>query len=59
MALAEKVADLFDQYQVYRTDMIQGWNADLPATSADDEWQKYLWKKAKDLTPAFPDKTTL
>jgi exodeoxyribonuclease V gamma subunit len=26
MALAEKVADLFDQYQVYRTDMIEGWN---------------------------------
>ena len=59
MALAEKVADLFDQYQVYRTDMIQGWNDDLPTTSADDEWQKYLWKSAKKLTSSFPDKTTL
>jgi exodeoxyribonuclease V gamma subunit len=26
MALAEKIADLFDQYQVYRTDMIEEWN---------------------------------
>ena len=59
MALAEKVGDLLDQYQIYRTDMIQGWNDDLPCTSADDEWQKYLWRSAKKLTPAFPDKTTL
>src|SRR6185369_7782297 len=27
MALAEKIADLFDQYQVYRPDMISRWNA--------------------------------
>ncbi len=59
MALAEKVGDLFDQYQIYRPDMIQGWNDDLPAASSDQEWQKYLWRNAKELTPAFPDKTTL
>ena len=58
MALAEKVSDLFDQYQIYRPDMINGWNDDLPTASSDQEWQKFLWRSAKELTPAFPDKTT-
>lgn len=49
MALAEKVADLFDQYQIYRTDYIESWNqAPLKATNSE-EWQKYLWVRAKAL----------
>src|SRR5690606_17927670 len=27
MALAEKLADLFDQYQIYRSEMIREWNS--------------------------------
>lgn len=54
MALAEKVADLFDQYQVYRTDMIQEWNDN----KGEDHWQKTLWLRTKELAgDSFPDKT--
>ncbi len=58
IALAEKVADLFDQYQIYRPELIQDWNnADLNDLTKDD-WQKYLWIKANLLTKnEIPDKT--
>lgn len=57
MALAQKLADLFDQYQVYRADMIQQWNAaDKPA----GEWQEYLWRSIqKKLDNDLPDKTEM
>lgn len=55
MALAEKVADLFDQYQVYRTEMIEAWNEE---EDAHDNWQKTLWMRARTLAGEdFPDKT--
>lgn len=50
MALAEKVADLFDQYQVYRTDYIEEWNNASPVSISNDDWQKYLWARTKELT---------
>nr|WP_294900732.1 exodeoxyribonuclease V subunit gamma [uncultured Pedobacter sp.] len=58
IALAEKVADLFDQYQIYRSELIQEWNnTDLTELTKDD-WQKYLWIKANHLTEnKIPDKT--
>ncbi len=61
MALAEKVADLFDQYQIYRPDMIQSWNRDKLFTRHDEEkWQKELWQRTKNLsTDLFPDKTLI
>ncbi len=54
MALAQQVADLFDQYQVYRTAMTEEWN-----TSKDDydNWQKTLWINAMNrIGDNFPDK---
>jgi exodeoxyribonuclease V gamma subunit len=58
LALAEKTADLLDQYQVYRPEMIRLWNENEPAGIGSDEWQKYLWKKAKRLSAGrFPDRT--
>ena len=42
IALAEQMADLFDQYQIYRHGMISDWN---DATQAPNEFQWYLWKK--------------
>ena len=46
IALAGRVADLFDQYQVYRPDMVDDWNvADL--ASVKDDWQQYTWIKLK------------
>lgn len=54
MALAERVADLFDQYQVYRTEMIEEWNRG----EGEEHWQKDLWVKARTMAAAdFPDKT--
>lgn len=54
LALAEKMADLFDQYQIYRSDVIKAWNDDI----GDDDWQKALWKRARTMAgDHFPDKT--
>lgn len=60
MALAEKVADLFDQYQIYRTDMVRDWNENKLFFDINNDWQKYLWIKAKEvLGDSMPDKTVI
>lgn len=41
--LAQKLADLFDQYQVYRPDMITRWQQGKPIESKVETWQAYLW----------------
>ncbi|ONF44474.1 exodeoxyribonuclease V subunit gamma [Marinobacter lutaoensis] len=53
--LAEKVADLFDQYQVFRADWLSAWEQgrDLLLTARDGEqpldpdtrWQPLLWRR--------------
>ncbi|MES2890743.1 MAG: exodeoxyribonuclease V subunit gamma [Bacteroidota bacterium] len=59
MSLAGKTADLFDQYQIYRPEMIQEWNQATKAADQKD-WQKYLWQKAKELLGSrLPDKTNI
>ncbi len=47
--LSEKIADLFDQYQLYREDMIKSWEADKAATEKSDSepWQMWLWQQLK------------
>ena len=57
MALSQKLADLYDQYQVYRADVISDWNlSDKPG----DEWQQYIWQQLrKKLGEALPDKTLM
>ncbi|NOU60591.1 exodeoxyribonuclease V subunit gamma [Marinifilum caeruleilacunae] len=52
--LAGKIADLFDQYQVYRPNIIAAWNDNIEIdTTFDDDfnkqerWQKWLWQKLK------------
>jgi len=60
MALAEKVADLFDQYQIYRPEMIKEWNTILVPDLSDNNWQKYLWISIKDkIGDKMPDKTRI
>ena len=60
IALAGKVADLFDQYQVYRPEILDEWNAATIGNVKKDEWQKYLWIKIKEKTGgALTDKTTV
>ncbi len=58
MGLAQKLADLFDQYQVYRADMVLEWNEG--SESAGTEWQQYLWQQLKNkLGKTFADKTEI
>ena len=46
LMLAEKIADLFDQYQIYRQEFIQEWSA-IPSSLAP-HWQAYLWAKIEE-----------
>lgn len=58
MALAERVADLFDQYQVYRPEMVRQWNDGITSGDPDHSWQQYLWTRAKkEARDSLPDKT--
>ncbi|WP_313602545.1 exodeoxyribonuclease V subunit gamma [Comamonas jiangduensis] len=61
LQLAERLADLFDQYQIYRADWLQAWEAGhdvLPqlgkpeqALPAGQQWQPLLWRAiVQDLT---------
>ncbi|MEP7144102.1 MAG: exodeoxyribonuclease V subunit gamma, partial [Ferruginibacter sp.] len=60
IALAGKVADLFDQYQVYRPEMVDEWNSASGGKAPNDDWQKYIWIKVKEKTGAdLTDKTSV
>ena len=43
--LCRKIAFLFDQYTVFRPEMIQKWEAGKESTSPDELWQALLWSK--------------
>ena len=57
LQLAERLADLYDQYQVYRSDWLSAWAAgndvlvpsdgggDAKAIPADQRWQPALWRE--------------
>lgn len=46
--LSSKVADLFDQYQIYRSDMIEDWNVtDWDSLTVEWKWQAYIWQQMK------------
>ncbi|WP_410498438.1 exodeoxyribonuclease V subunit gamma [Chitinibacter sp. S2-10] len=48
MALAGKLADVFDQYLVFRSDWIAEWEAGrLVGLGADEAWQAMLWQEVK------------
>ncbi|HEX8462092.1 MAG TPA: exodeoxyribonuclease V subunit gamma, partial [Segetibacter sp.] len=60
LALAEKTADLFDQYQIYRPDWIEDWNSTSTEVLTGEKWQEYLWLRAKELSQErLPDKTVV
>ena len=51
--LSAKIADLFDQYQLYRPAMIEGWmNGNLTTENPEEKWQLWLWKRLN-LEPRF------
>ena len=41
--LAERIADVFDQYTLFRPDMLSGWETDKETERAG-EWQAVLWR---------------
>ena len=47
VSLAVEMADLFDQYQIYRHQEIEKWNTSAQVDDTDLRWQNYLWKKMK------------
>lgn len=53
--LAEKIADIFDQYLVYRPEWIQQWEAGETVAELEDEhpWQPILWQALYDHTLAL------
>jgi len=57
LGLAQKLADLFDQYQIYRPQMISAWNRASFKDVEPDEWQKYLWIALKDAFGNVPDRS--
>ena len=61
LQLAERLADLFDQYQVYRADWLADWSAgrdqlrnargEALALAPDQRWQGALWRAVNDSLP--------
>nr|WP_268840999.1 exodeoxyribonuclease V subunit gamma [Photobacterium carnosum] len=53
--LSEKIADIFDQYLVYRPEWIQQWEAGETVAELNDEhpWQPILWQALYDQTLAL------
>lgn len=44
--LAGKIADLFDQYQLYREEMVKTWTAgSTTSDDPDEKWQQWLWSR--------------
>jgi exodeoxyribonuclease V gamma subunit len=61
LQLAERLADLFDQYQVYRADWLEDWAAgrdqlrnargEAVPLAPDQRWQAALWRAVADSVP--------
>jgi len=46
--LSVKITDLFDQYQLYRSEMIEKWErGEFSSESPDEKWQQWLWCQLK------------
>ncbi|KAA6187061.1 exodeoxyribonuclease V subunit gamma [Thiohalocapsa marina] len=68
--LAERLADLYDQYQVYRADWLAAWQAGQDALIRPDQsrvsvpegqrWQPLLWRRLRqDMTPPVTTSTAV
>jgi exodeoxyribonuclease V gamma subunit len=49
--LSVRVAQLFDQYRVYRPEMIAAWETGRNGSHPDERWQSELWREVLD--PSF------
>jgi exodeoxyribonuclease V gamma subunit len=63
LQLSGKVADLFDQYSIYRPDYLEAWghgrsHPELKDLSRQEKWQSWLWQKLKSDFPGEQDRVT-
>lgn len=59
LGLARRVADLFDQYQIYRPQLIEDWNAGRIGPGVE-QWQAWLWRRVKTkFAEQLSDKTAM
>lgn len=65
MQLSKKISSVFDQYIVYRPDMILEWQNGVVGNSADEKWQANLWnllekkRLVREKGGGFPNKAQL
>jgi exodeoxyribonuclease V gamma subunit len=60
VAFAGELADIFDQYQVYRFETIGTWDRLMTDGHEADDWQNWMWCAIKRmLGPEYKDKTEL
>ncbi len=45
LQLSSKLADIYDQYQVFRPEMILRWEQGADEEHPEDKWQAQLWRK--------------
>lgn len=48
ISLADEMADLFDQYQIYRSDLLADWRTKRIAGQSADDWQEWLWMRLQE-----------
>ncbi len=60
VAFAGELADIFDQYQIYRFKEISEWNRMYAAGETITDWQAWIWTRAKArLGASFADKSEI
>ena len=65
MQLAGKIASVFDQYIVYRPELITGWQQGEISDDPDEQWQAKLWnvlekaRKKREKGTGYPNKAEL
>lgn len=62
--LSANIADIFDEYQLFRPEWIQAWNrgeaAEVPALFTQTaDWQRQLWSALKAKNPGMTDRARL
>lgn len=60
IALSDELADLFDQYQVYRHKTVKIWNDRLFDNQVAEDWQEWIWHQIKiKLGDAYQDRVEM
>ena len=55
--LSGQIASLFDEYIVYRPELVLGWQEGRTGKQPDEEWQSQLWNQLNRQWKSLPDKS--